>query len=60
MATNGEAEICDLKRHVSEIEGSFRFPIQQIMSVHEDLLAFQAKTEQTFDKIDGRLDKVDG
>ena len=39
---------------------SFGFLTQQIKSVHKDLLAFQAKTEQRFDQVDGRLDKVDG
>jgi hypothetical protein len=60
MAMNVEAEIRDLKRRVSEIEGSFGFRIQQIKGVHKDLLAFQAKAEQRFDKVDGRFDKVDG
>lgn len=56
---NIEAEIRDLKRRVGEIEGSFGFLIQQIKSVHKDLLAFQAKTEQRFDKVDSQLDQVD-
>ncbi len=60
MAMNVEAEIRDLKRRVSEIEGSFGFLTQQIKSVHKDLLAFQARTEQRLDKVDSRLDKVDG
>jgi hypothetical protein len=60
MSMNVEAEIRDLKRRVSEIEGSFGFLTQQIKSVHKDLLAFQEKTEQRFDKIDGRFDKIDG
>ncbi|MGZ9086490.1 MAG: hypothetical protein ACXW3R_13350 [Rhodoplanes sp.] len=60
MAMNVEAEIRDLKRRVSEIEGSFGFLIQQVRSVHKDLLAFQAKVEQRFEKIDGRFEKVDG
>jgi hypothetical protein len=60
MAMNVEAEIRDLKRRVSEIEGAFVFPTRQVKSVHKDLLAFQARTEQRFDKIDGRFDKVDG
>src|SRR5713226_5689293 len=59
MAMDVEAEIRDLKRRVSEIEGSFGFPTQQIRGVHKDLLAFQARTEQRFDKVDGRFDKVD-
>lgn len=46
MAMNVEAEIRDLKRRVSEIEGSFGFLTQQIKGVHRDLLAFQARTEQ--------------
>ncbi len=60
MGMNIEAEIRDLKRRVSEIEGSFGFLTQQIKGVHKDLLAFQARTEQRFDQVDGRLDKIDG
>jgi hypothetical protein len=59
MSMNVEAEIRDLKRRVSELEGSFGFLTQQIKSVHKDLLAFQAKTDSRLDKIDGRLDQVD-
>jgi hypothetical protein len=43
-----------------EIDGSFGFPTQQIKSVHKDLLAFQAKTDQRFEAIDRRFDAVDG
>jgi hypothetical protein len=60
MAMNVEAEIRDLKRRVSELEGSFGFLTEQVKTVHRDLLAFEEKTEQRFDKVDGRLDKVDG
>ena len=60
MAMDVEAEIRDLKRRVSEIEGSFGFLTRQVKSVHKDLLAFQAITNQRFDKVDSRLDKVDG
>jgi len=60
MAMNVEAEIRDLKRRVSELEGSFGFLTNQVKGVHKDLLGFQEKTEQRFDKVDGRLDKVDG
>jgi predicted nucleic acid-binding Zn-ribbon protein len=67
MAMNVEAEIRDLKRRVGEIEGSFGFLTEQIKSVHKDLLAFQARTEQRLDKLDGhavatngRLDKLEG
>lgn len=59
MAMNVEAEIRELKRRVSEIEGSFGFLTQQIKGVHKDLLAFQARTEQKFDKVEQRFDKVD-
>jgi predicted nuclease with TOPRIM domain len=55
-----EAEIRDLKRRVSEIEGSFGFLTEQVKSVHKDLLTFQARTEQRFDKVEGRFDKVEG
>jgi len=60
MAMKVEAEIRDLKRRVSEFEGSSEFLTQQVKGVHRDLLGFQAKTEQRFDQVDGRLDKVDG
>jgi hypothetical protein len=60
MAMDVEAEIRDLKRRVSEIEGSFGFLTEQIKGVHKDLLAFEAKTDQRSDKIDGRFDTVDG
>jgi archaellum component FlaC len=57
---NVEADMRDLKRCVSEIERSFGFLTQQIKSVHKDLLAFQVKTKQKFEQIDGRLEKIDG
>ena len=60
MAMDVEAEIRDLKRRVSEIEGSFGFLAEQIKGVHKDLLAFEAKTDQRFDKVDRRFDTVDG
>lgn len=59
MTMNVEAEIRDLKRRMNEIEGSFGFLTQQIKGVHKDLLAFRAKTEQRFDKVEGRLDRVE-
>jgi predicted nucleic acid-binding Zn-ribbon protein len=59
MAMNVEAEIRDLKRRVSEIEGSFGFLTEQVKAVHKDLLAFQEKTEQRFDKVEGRLDRLE-
>ena len=60
MLFRSEAEIRDLKRRVGELEGSFGFLTRQVKGVHKDLVAFQARTEQRFDKIDGRFDKVDG
>ncbi len=59
MSMNVDAEIRDLKRRVSELEGSFGFLTQQVKSVHKDLLAFQEKTEQRFDQVDARFDQVD-
>ena len=59
MTMNIEAEIRDLKRRVSEIEGSFGFLTQQLKSVHKDLLSFQERTEQKFEKVDGRFDRLE-
>ncbi len=42
MAMDVETEIRDLKRRVSEPEGSFGFLSEQIRSVHKDLHAFHA------------------
>ena len=60
MPMNVEAEIRDLKRRVSELEGSFGFLTEQVKGVHKDLLGFQEKTEQRFEKIDDRLERIDG
>jgi hypothetical protein len=59
MAMNVEAEIRDLKRRVSEIEGSFGFPTQQIQNVHKELLTFEEKTEQRFDRLESKVDALD-
>jgi|HubBroStandDraft_6_1064221.scaffolds.fasta_scaffold410546_2 hypothetical protein len=64
MAMNREAEIRDLKRRVSELEGScgkgtFGFLVHQISTFHKDLLAFQEKTKQRFDRIDAKFDRID-
>jgi predicted nucleic acid-binding Zn-ribbon protein len=59
MTMNVEAEIRDLKRRVSELEGSFEYLTEQVKTVHKDLLAFQEKTEQRFDQVDARFEKVD-
>src|ERR1700733_3385588 len=59
MAMNVEAEIRDLKRRVSELEGSFGFLSEQAKSVHKDLLAFEGKSEQRFDGVDKKLNGVE-
>ncbi len=66
MPMDVEAEIRDLKRRVSELEGSFGFLTRQVQGVHKDLLGFEEKTERKlhehdsrFDKLDDRLDKID-
>ena len=56
---NVEAEIRELQRRVGELEGSFGFLTRQIGSAHKDLLAFEEKTEQRFDRIEGRLDQME-
>ena len=60
MALDVEAEIRDLKRRVSELEGSFGFLTEQVRGVHKDLLTFQAETRQEFQNANGRFDDVDG
>src|SRR5437588_8627918 len=59
MPMNVEAEIRELKRRVSEIEGS-GFLTQQIKGVHKDMLAFQTRTEQKLEELGGHLGRVDG
>lgn len=60
MAMDVEAEIRDLKRRVSELEGSFGFLTEQVKGVHKDLLRFEARTEQRFERIDNKLREHDG
>jgi predicted nucleic acid-binding Zn-ribbon protein len=59
MTMDVEAEIRDLNRRVGEMDGSFGLLTEQVKGVHKDLLAFEAKTEQRFNKVDQRFDKVD-
>ena len=59
MSMNVEAEIRDLKRRVSELEGSFGFLTRQVQTVHKDLLAFEAKTEGKLKEHDKRFDKIE-
>ena len=54
-----EGEIRDLKRRVGELEGGFGFLTQQVRAVHLDVLNFQDQTNQRFDKVEGRLDRVE-
>jgi predicted nucleic acid-binding Zn-ribbon protein len=54
-----EAEIRELKRRVSELEGSFGFLTRQVQGVHKDLLEFEARTEERFKKVDARFDRLD-
>jgi tetrahydromethanopterin S-methyltransferase subunit G len=59
MAMNVEAEIRELQRRVSEIEGSFAFLTRQVQGVHKDLLPFEARTEENFKVVSDRFDRVD-
>jgi len=54
-----EAEIRDLPRRVGELEGSFGFLTGQVRDVHRALLAFQENTNSRFDKVEGRLGRVE-
>jgi archaellum component FlaC len=58
MAMDVETEIRDLKRRVSELEGSFGFLTRQIGDVHRDLLAFQSETDQRFDSVQAEIREV--
>jgi uncharacterized coiled-coil DUF342 family protein len=60
MAMNVEAEIRELQRPVSEIEGSFAFLTRQMQGMHKDLLAFEARTEERFNSVSDRFERVDG
>jgi hypothetical protein len=64
MGTNIDVEIPSLN---SDIEGSFAGPSLHVSELHKDLLAFQARMEQRFDRVlgrhgqaSGRFDKIDG
>ncbi len=59
MAMNVEAEIRDLKRRVSELEGSFGFLTKQVQGVHKDLLRFEEKTDKKLREHDGRFDRLE-
>lgn len=59
MAMNVEAEIRELQRRVSEIEGSFAFLTRQVQGVHKDLLSFEARTEERFKSVSDRFDRLD-
>jgi predicted RNase H-like nuclease (RuvC/YqgF family) len=54
-----EAEIRDLKRRVSELEGSFGFLTEQVKGVHKDLLRFEEKTDAKLREHDGRFDRLE-
>jgi predicted RNase H-like nuclease (RuvC/YqgF family) len=59
MAMNVEAEIRELQRRVSEMEGSFVFLTRQVQGVHKDLLSFVATTEESFERVSDRFDRLD-
>jgi predicted RNase H-like nuclease (RuvC/YqgF family) len=60
MTMDVEAEIRDIKRRISELEGSFGFLTRQVQGVHKDLLSFEEKTERKLREHDGRFDRLDG
>jgi len=59
MAMDVEAKSRDLKRRVSELEGSFGFLTEQVKGVHKDLLRFEARTDERFDGVDQKLREHD-
>ena len=60
MPIDVEAEIRELKRRVSELEGSFGFLTKQVQGVHKDLLRFEEKTDSRLQSIDSKLLQHDG
>ena len=54
-----EAEIRDLKRRVSELEGSFGFLTEQVRGVHKDILRFEEKSDRKLREHDTRFDRLD-
>jgi predicted RNase H-like nuclease (RuvC/YqgF family) len=59
MTMDLEAEIRELKRRVSELEGPFGFLTRQVQGVHKDLLEFEEKTDKKLREHDGRFDRLD-
>ena len=58
-----ELEMRNPKHRGSEVEDSFAGTALRISELHKDLLAFQARMEQRFDRVlgrHGRFDKIDG
>jgi hypothetical protein len=62
---NTKREMRDLKRH--EIDRTFAGVVLHVSELHKDLLAFQARMEQRFDRVlgrhgrvSGRFDRIDG
>src|ERR1051326_6816526 len=58
MSMNVEAEIRELKRRVGELEGSFGFSTKQVQTLHKDLLALEAKTEDKLKEHDNDSTKL--
>ncbi len=54
-----EAEIRDLKRRVSAIEGSFGFLTEQVKGVHRDVLRSEEKVDKKLSEHDTRFDRLD-
>ena len=52
-----------MRRRVSEIDSTFADTALHLSALHKDLLAFQARMEQRFDRVlgrHGRFDRIDG
>ena len=57
MPTDVEAEICDIKRRISELEGPSGFLTRQVQGVHKDLLSF-AEAITRFAEVDHDLSNL--
>jgi hypothetical protein len=54
-----EAEIAELKRRVTELEGSQSVIFSQMRAAHRDVLTLQVRADHRFDRLELRIDKFD-
>jgi len=53
-----EAELLQLKRRVSDLEGALNVLAGQVHSVHPEVLALKTEAARRFDLADGQLERL--